>query len=66
MIIEDIFFLFFFETICCDLSSELSECFYIGLTKSIPYYHQILPLIKSSVRVYPSIMPNVSIHCQLR
>ena len=47
-------FLFLIETICCDTSSKLSRrddsgegspCFYAELTKIIPNYHQILPLI---------------------
>ena len=31
-------------------------CFYAELTKNIPNYHQILPLIKSSGRIYRHII----------
>ena len=56
MIIEGYFFLFLIETICCDPSSEPSRriegsqrMFLTELTKNIHNYHQILPLIYSTV-----------------
>ena len=55
MIIEDFFFSFLIETMRCDPSSEPSRrdgsdkgsqhMFNAELTKIIPNYHQILPLI---------------------
>ena len=55
------FFLFLSGTLCCDPSSEPSQrdgsaegsqhMFCVKLTKIIPYYHQILPLILSYVYV---------------
>ena len=54
MIIMGYLFLFLFETICCDPSSETVQvsghnvCFYAELTKSILNYHHILLLIYGS------------------
>ena len=56
MIIEGYLFLFLIEKINCDPSSEPSrretvqmkghnKCFCAEMTKNIPNYHQILPLI---------------------